>query len=381
MPVLTTEVEGGCNVPEVRVVNISKTFGKKIVAVNNVSLHVKDKEYFSLLGPSGCGKTTLLRLIAGLIKPDKGDIYIENKLVNDVPPEDRGIGFVFQTFALFPHMNTWDNVTYGPRVKALEKEKSERIGREVLEMVRLYERLDAFPNELSGGMMQRVALARALAAGAKLLLLDEPLGQLDAKVRNELRYELRRMAKELGLTAIHVTHDQAEAMAISDRIAVMKKGRILQIGTPEDLYMRPQHIFVAHFIGESNFLEGFVTRVKGKQVTVELRGGFLVRTVDNSKRRGDKVVIAVRPEVLAIQEDGSRSTNTLCGEIERVRFEGTNIRYEVRLENGDMVIAVRPALTEEWINTGEKVKLSFPLEKSLIFTYPEKGLGEELAVE
>jgi len=369
-------------VPEVRVVDITKKFGKKIVAVDNVSLQVKDKEYFSLLGPSGCGKTTLLRLIAGLVKPDQGEIYIENELVNDVPPEDRGIGFVFQTFALFPHMNAWDNVTYGPRVKALEKEKSERIGREVLEMVKLYERLDAFPNELSGGMMQRVALARALAAGAKLLLLDEPLGQLDAKVRKELRYELRRMVKELGLTAIHVTHDQAEAMAISDRIAVMKKGRILQVGTPEELYMRPQHIFVAHFIGESNFLEGYVTSVESEETTqVELRGGILVRTTDKTKRKGDKVVIAVRPEVLAIEKGRRRNTNTLFGEVERVHYEGTNVRYEVRLENEDMAVVVRPALREEWFNVGEKVTLSFPPEKSLVFAYPERGLGEELAVE
>jgi len=196
--------------PDVRLVNVTKRFGK-IVAVNNVSLHVYDKEYFSLLGPSGCGKTTLLRLIAGLIQPDEGEIYIGDRLVNDVPPEDRDIGFVFQTFALFPHMNSWDNVIYGPRVKGFDMEKASTIGHEVLEMVRLHERLDAFPNELSGGMMQRIAVARALAAGAKLLLLDEPLGQLDAKVRNELRYEIRRMAKDLELTAIHVTHDQAEA--------------------------------------------------------------------------------------------------------------------------------------------------------------------------
>jgi len=368
-------------VPEVRVVDISKRFGEKIVAVDNVSLQVKDREYFSLLGPSGCGKTTLLRLIAGLIKPDKGEIYIENQLVNDVPPEDRGIGFVFQTFALFPHMNAWDNVTYGPRVKALEEDKSERIGREMLELVRLYERLDAFPNELSGGMMQRVALARALAAGAKLLLLDEPLGQLDAKVRNELRYELRGMVKDLGLTAIHVTHDQAEAMAISDRIAVMKKGRILQVGTPEELYMRPQHIFVAHFIGESNFLEGYVAEVEGEETTIELRGGILVHIMDKTKRKGDKVVIAVRPEVLAIEKDGKRDTNFLSGEVERVHFEGTNMRYEVRLENEDRVVVVRPALKEEWFNVGEKVTVSFPPEKSLVFAYPERGLGEELAVE
>lgn len=209
--------------PDVRIINVSKKFGK-IVAVDNVSLHIHEKEYFSLLGPSGCGKTTLLRLIAGLIQPDKGEIYFGDKPVGDMPPEDRDIGFVFQTFALFPHMTVWDNVTYGPRVKGFDMKKAGTIGHEVLEMVKLHERLDALPSELSGGMMQRTAVARALAAGAKILLLDEPLGQLDAKVRNEIRYEIRRMAKDLELTAIHVTHDQAEAMSISDRIAVMRKG-------------------------------------------------------------------------------------------------------------------------------------------------------------
>ena len=177
--------------PDVRIENVTKRFGK-LVAVDDVSLHVQDKEYFSLLGPSGCGKTTLLRLIAGLIVPDKGEIYIGDRLVNGVPPEDRDIGFVFQTFALFPHMNVWDNVIYGPKVKGYDMKKAGTIGDEVLEMVRLRERSKALPNELSGGMMQRIAVARALAAGAKLLLLDEPLGQLDAKVRNELRYDIRR---------------------------------------------------------------------------------------------------------------------------------------------------------------------------------------------
>lgn len=162
--------------PEVRVANVSKKFSKKIVAVDNVSLQVNDKEYFSLLGPSGCGKTTLLRIIAGLVEPSEGEVYIDKKMVNKLPPEDRSIGFVFQTYALFPHMEVWDNVTYGPRVKAWDISKREGIRREMLEMVHLYERKDAFPNELSGGMMQRVALSRALAAGAKLLLLDEPLG-------------------------------------------------------------------------------------------------------------------------------------------------------------------------------------------------------------
>jgi ABC-type Fe3+/spermidine/putrescine transport system ATPase subunit len=367
-------------VPDVRLVNITKKFGK-IVAVDNVSLYIQDKEYFSLLGPSGCGKTTLLRLIAGLIRPDEGEIYIGDKLVNEVPPEDRDIGFVFQTFALFPHMNAWDNVTYGPRVKGFNMKKAETIGHEVLEMVRLHERLDAFPNELSGGMMQRIAVARALAAGAKLLLLDEPLGQLDAKVRNELRYEIRRMVRDLGLTAIHVTHDQSEAMAISDRIAVIKKGKVLQVGTPNELYMNPKSIFVAHFIGESNFLEGYILNISSKGATIELRDGLKVEATNKKWKKGERVVLAIRPETLVIERGIKKSKASISGVVEKFTFEGTNIRYEIRLENQDLVSIVKPSLTEEWFNTGENVTVSFPPEKAHVFAYPEAGLKEEIAVE
>jgi len=367
-------------VPDVRVVNVTKKFGK-IMAVNNVSLHILDKEYFSLLGPSGCGKTTLLRLIAGLISPSEGEIYIEDKLVNDVPPEDRDIGFVFQTFALFPHMNAWDNVTYGPRVKGFDTTKAETIGDEVLEMVRLHERLDAFPRELSGGMMQRIAVARALAAGAKLLLLDEPLGQLDAKVRNELRYEIRKMSKDLGLTAIHVTHDQSEAMAISDRIAVMKKGKIVQVGTPNELYMNPKSLFIAHFIGESDFLEGYVSSINNKGLTIELRGGLKVQVNDGNFKQGERVVLAIRPETFSVKKEVKKGETSIPGVVEKVTFEGANMRYDIRLENEDLLFIVKPSLIEEWFDTGEKVNVSFPHEKVHVFAYPDRGLKEETSVE
>jgi len=368
--------------PDVKLVNVTKTFAKgRIVAVDHINLHVYDKEYLTLLGPSGCGKTTTLRMIAGLIEPDEGEIYIGDRLVTGLPPEERDIGFVFQQYALFPHMNVWDNVTYGPTVKAWEEEKRERIGREMLEMVKLYERADAIPKELSGGMMQRVALARALAAGAKLLLLDEPLGALDAKIRFELRYELRRLVKDLGLTAIHVTHDQGEAMAISDRIAVMKKGKILQVGTPQELYMRPKHIFVANFIGESNFLEGYVVETSNKRCLIELRGGLTVNAVDKTRTRGERIVVAIRPETISLQRGHKKGPNCLPGYIERFRFEGTDVRYEVRLKNEDIVVVVRPALMGEWFDEGEKVTVCFSPEKSYVFTYPSAGLRNELALE
>jgi len=366
--------------PEVRIENVTKRFGK-LVAVDNVSLHIHEKEYFALLGPSGCGKTTLLRLIAGLIKPDEGKIYIGERLVNDVPPEDRDIGFVFQTFALFPHMDAWNNVTYGPRVKGFDMKKAGTIGHEVLEMVRLNERLDAFPNELSGGMMQRIAVARALAAGAKLLLLDEPLGQLDAKVRNDLRYEIRRMTKDLGLTAIHVTHDQAEAMAISDRIAVMRKGGIKQVGTPAELYMAPDNVFVANFIGESNFLEGYVANEDRGKMKIELRGGIQIEVAKDRATKGERVVLAIRPETFLVKKGTEENKNSIAGTVERVTFEGTNIRYEIRLKNQDLIVIVKPSMTAEWLSVEDKVTVSVPREKAHVFEYPAAGLKEETAVE
>ncbi len=368
--------------PDVKLVNVTKTFAKgRIVAVDHIDLHVRNGEYLTLLGPSGCGKTTTLRMIAGLIEPDEGMIYIGDKLVTGLPPEDRDIGYVFQQYALFPHMDVWDNVTYGPTVKAWIEEKRDRIGREMLEMVKLYDRSDAVPRELSGGMMQRVALARALAAGARLLLLDEPLGALDAKIRFELRYELRKLVNDLGLTAVHVTHDQGEAMAISDRIALMKKGKILQVGTPQELYMKPKHVFVANFIGESNFLEGYVVETDDRGCIIELRGGLIAHAIDKTRRKGERVVLAIRPETLSIEKGHKKVPNGLPGYIERFRFEGTDVRYEVTLKNEDTIVIVRPALMGEWINEGESVTARFSPDKSYLFTYPTAGLRRELALE
>ncbi len=364
--------------PDIRVVNLTKKYGK-IYALDNVSLSIHDQEYFSLLGPSGCGKTTLLRLIAGLIEPDSGEIYIGERRVDKDPPEDRDVGFVFQTFALFPHMTAWGNVVYGPKVKNYDQKKADTIGHEVLELVKLNERLDAYPSELSGGMMQRIAVARALAAGAKTLLLDEPLGQLDAKVRNEIRYEIRRMAKDLKLTAIHVTHDQAEAMSISDRIAVMKKGKIVQIGTPQELYMHPNSLFVAHFIGESNLLEGYITKTNG-YCEIELRDGLKVKAINPGIKEGERIVLAIRPETCEMKTGGNATENALFGKIDKITFEGTFVRYEIRLENGDRLIINRTSLTEDWVSFGQEVTITYPLDKAHLFTYPEGGLTEEISV-
>jgi ABC-type Fe3+/spermidine/putrescine transport system ATPase subunit len=231
-------------------------------------------------------------------------------------------------------------------------------------------------------MMQRVALSRALAAGAELLLLDEPLGALDAKIRNELRYEIRKLVKDLKLTAVHVTHDQAEAMAISDRIAVMRKGRILQVGSPYDLYMNPEQIFIANFIGESNFLEGKVAQIKDDMAQITLRGDLEVESsnVKNAKK-GERAVLAVRPEAFELAERSQKLGNALHGVIERIRFEGTDIRYEIRLANDDSIVVVRPSLGGEWFEENDKVTVGFSPEKSHLFEYPEKSLGAELELE
>ncbi len=366
--------------PEVKVIDVTKKYGK-VFALNHVSLTVNDQEYFSLLGPSGCGKTTLLRLIAGLIEHDSGEIWIGNRRVDKDPPEDREIGFVFQTFALFPHMTAWSNVLYGPKVKNYDAKQADTIGREVLELVKLSERLDAYPSELSGGMMQRVAVARALAAGGKILLLDEPLGQLDAKVRNDIRYEIRRMAKDLKLTAIHVTHDQAEAMSISDRIAVMKKGKIVQIGSPKELYMHPNSLFVAFFIGESNLLEGSITHLEGENAEIELREGYRIWALNERNLKiSDRVVIAIRPETCEMTVGFAEGSNGLFGAIEKTTFEGTVIRYEIRLVNGERFVISRPSLTEEWVAIGQEITITYPKEKAHLFPYPENGLSDEISV-
>jgi ABC-type Fe3+/spermidine/putrescine transport system ATPase subunit len=229
-------------------------------------------------------------------------------------------------------------------------------------------------------MMQRTAVARALAAGAKTLLLDEPLGQLDAKVRNEIRYEIRKMAKDLNLTAIHVTHDQAEAMSISDRIAVMKKGKIVQVGTPQELYMNPNSLFVANFIGESNLIEGEVAESNPSCLIMELRGGARVHAAGNSIARGERAVLVIRPEIFVVNRESSKGKNVLQGKVEKLTFEGTFVRYVIRLESQDTVVVIKPSLTEEWFNVGENIALSFSPEKVHVFAYPEAGLMEEISV-
>jgi len=366
--------------PDVKLVNVSKRF-RKIVAVDRVSLSVHDGEYLTLLGPSGCGKTTMLRIVSGLANPDEGEVYVGGRLVNDVPVEERGMGFVFQLFAVFPHMTVWGNVAFGPHALGWSTERIEEECLRVLRMVRLEDRIDAYPNELSFGELQKVGLARAIATGSKILLLDEPMGALDAKVRGELRLELRKLVKDLGLTAIHVTHDQEEAMVVSDRIAVMRKGKIVQVDTPPRLYSHPKNVFLVNFIGEASFLEGTVKNAGGMTLIIEIRGGAIIRASDKSFRIGDRVVVALRPEYVKINAKGNVGLNRLHGRVERTKFVGWFTRVEVRLDNGDLIVVEEPMSNGHDFEVGEDLTLTFRPSDALIYHYPEEGLQKALSLE
>ncbi|MEM2939594.1 MAG: ABC transporter ATP-binding protein [Candidatus Bathyarchaeia archaeon] len=352
------------------------------MALKRANLQIEDKEYLCIIGPSGCGKTTLIKCIAGIIEPDEGEIYIGNRLVNNIPIEDRGIGYVFQEIALFPHMSVYDNVCYGPFVKGLKISNFERLIKEMLNMMGLYERVKDWPDALSGGARQKTAVARALVSGSQLLLLDEPLGSLDAKVRRVLRYELRRLVKDLGLTAIHVTHDQEEAMSIGDRIVVMRAGEIVEVGTPLELYMRPKTLFAANFVGEANFLVGELVEKEDNYAKINVNGKILHSEFKVNFESG-KIVAVIRPEFVVMKRTGaSDSEESWKGIIEKRTFLGGLIRFEVRTENGN-IIAVKRTFSSESLRfeVGDKVNLIFPHKSLLLYPYPEEGLERAISIE
>jgi iron(III) transport system ATP-binding protein len=318
----------------VRVDGLSKRFHHRVKgdlwAVREVTLAVRPGEFLTLLGPSGCGKTTTLRMIAGFEEPDAGRIWIGDEDVTRLMANRRSIGFVFQNYALFPHLTVFDNVAYGLHVRGLAvAEVARRVG-EVLAMVGLarYERQQ--PHQLSGGEQQRVALARAIVIRPRVLLFDEPLSNLDAKLRVHMRDEIRRLQKELSITAVYVTHDQEEAMAVSDRIAVMSEGAIVQEGTAEDLYHRPASAFVAQFIGRVNLLAGRVVEAGRGVATVEVAGGRLCVPSVAPVRVGEDVRLVVRPESVEVRPEAPGDTGDIGGAIVARTFLGEKVDYEVR---------------------------------------------------
>ncbi|WP_428910756.1 ABC transporter ATP-binding protein [Niallia sp. Krafla_26] len=320
----------------IKVENLSKRFGNYL-AIDHISLDIPKGSFLTLLGPSGCGKTTLLRLIAGFYEPDGGTIYFEEKKLNDLPAYKRDTPLVFQEYALFPHLNVYENIAYGLKLKKTpKKEIQQRVG-SMLKMFGLIGMENRFPKELSGGQQQRVAFARALVMGKNVLLMDEPLSNLDAKMRVEVRNELRALQQQFGFTAIFVTHDQDEALSISDRIAVFNKGRICQVGTPAEIYFKPKTKFVADFVGTANFVEGVV--IEFDDLFIKVKSNESVITVpqkDYDVKIGEEVILVVRPECISISREDDIQRNQLDGvkgNIVKSSFLGRMIRYWVKVDD------------------------------------------------
>ncbi len=349
--------------------DLVKRFGI-LEAVSHVSLEIHDGELFTLLGPSGCGKTTILRLIGGFHKPDHGEIYFDGKAVTSVPPYERNIGMVFQNYALWPHMTISDNIAYGLKLKKFSRgEITDKVSH-ALKLVNLMGLENRYPGQLSGGQQQRVALARALVLNPDVLLLDEPLSNLDAKIRIQVRAEIRKLQKELAITTIYVTHDQEEALTLSDRIAVINLGKLQQIGTPRDLYERPENPFVADFIGINNLIPGNVQEINTteKWVRVQTKVGFLLCTSDEQYKPGDRCMISVRPETASIgqSEDIQKEFNCIAGTVSFASYIGNTIRYDVEI-NSEIIFKVD--IQNPWgyqpFSIGEKVYVSFPIKTTL----------------
>ena len=314
-----------------KLLSVSKSFGAT-TAVDDITLHIEPGELFFLLGPSGCGKTTLLRCIAGFYIPEAGRIQIGDTDVTRMASHERDTGMVFQSYALWPHMTVSENVAFGLQMRKSSKPDITRRVAEALERVKMSDRASSKPNQLSGGQQQRVALARALIIEPRCLLLDEPLSNLDAQLRLEMRSEIRRICKESGLTAVYVTHDQKEALSVADRLAIMDQGMLQQIGTPREVYLRPVNAFVAGFVGETNFLQGQVRVAQSGAMTVDTAMGEIVaQHAESSFQAGDRVLLSVRPEVIRFDPPPSDAPNQFNGLVHHSVYLGEVAQHQVTL--------------------------------------------------
>ena len=351
----------------IEVQGLTKRFGA-LAAVSEVSLSILEGELFTLLGPSGCGKTTLLRLIAGFNVPDAGVVLFDGQRVNEMPPHERGIGMVFQNYALWPHMTVFDNVAYGLKLRQISRSEIAARVEAVLGKVKLGGLADRYPGQLSGGQQQRVALARALVLNPKILLLDEPLSNLDAKIRVQVRQEIRKLQKELGITTIYVTHDQEEALTLSDRIAVFNQGKVCQVGTPKNLYERPANRFVADFIGINNLIDGTVESVEPRdhRLRVKTALGGLSALFDERFKVGDRCVLCIRPENATVDGAAAPDRNRVQGRITFAAYLGNTLRYDVELSPGHVFkVDIRDPWHHEMQPMGGAVTVTFPVSSTV----------------
>lgn len=346
--------------------NVSKVY-RDIEAVRHLDLRIEEGEFFSLLGPSGCGKTTTLRMVAGFVQPTEGNVFIGGQNVTDVPPERRNIGIVFQNYAIFPHMNVFGNIAYGLKVRKLDAKEIERRVAAALATVGLSRYEGRYQRELSGGEQQRVALARVLVIEPRILLLDEPLSALDKKLREEMKFWIKGLQQKLRITTIYVTHDQNEALTMSDRLAVMNKGVIEQIGTPRTIYERPASRFVTDFIGESNILEGEVLALADGLVEIAFAGQRVAAPRTRDLVVGDRVSFVVRPEnvKLGVQANGA-AVNAVQGALRSETYQGALIRYEIDVAGQIIVAEVQNTPGSATYAVPQQLTILWPVESTAL---------------
>jgi putative spermidine/putrescine transport system ATP-binding protein len=368
--VVENQFDGSRRGAELKLNGLTKTY-REVRAVDDVSLSVTGGEFVTMLGPSGSGKTTTLMLVAGFVDPDIGDVFLDGVRVTDTPTHRRGIGMVFQHYALFPHMTVFENIAYPLKMRKVPRaEIKTRVG-SVLGMVQLPDVADRYPRQLSGGQQQRIAVARALVYEPRLLLMDEPLGALDRKLREQMQLELRNLQQTLGITTLYVTHDQEEAMSMSDRIVVMREGKIEQVGTPGQLYEHPKTFFVANFIGESNILDGKI-RSEGESWLFEAPEGLKIPVILSELMDYRNPQLVIRPERVMFST-GEPLDVSLPGKVVSVTYLGERIRFSIRLSEGISISAVHPNTTDlHRPQVGESIKVGWNSNDVSIIT-DERG--------
>ena len=348
----------------IKIDHAKKCYGSNVI-IEDLSVRIRQGEFFTLLGPSGCGKTTLLRMIAGFNSIEGGDFYFNDTRINDIDPSKRRIGMVFQNYAIFPHLTVQENVMFGLKnqPKKMSREEMLQQTEKFMQLMHIEEFAARKPERLSGGQQQRVALARALVIQPDVLLMDEPLSNLDAKLRVEMRETIRSIQHNVGITTVYVTHDQEEAMAVSDRIAVMNLGEIQQIGTPQAIYQRPANLFVASFIGRTNLLNGEIRMANG-EAQLDVAGYSVpVSTLLDAEKKNQKVVVSVRPEEFVINRDGEGIAATVLSST----FLGLNMHYFLKLDDGTEVQVIKEAELNARLKDGEKIHLRLKQDKINLF--------------